>query len=316
MLKRLILTTGLVLALAGGVASADPAKVLIPANPGGGWDAAGRQTMGAMNQAGVFTEGVSYENKGGAAGTIGLAEFVRTAKGDDNALLVTGVIMVGGVIANQTPVSLEDTTPLLRLTNEYNAIAVPADSPIKTPADFLAALKADPGALSVGGGSAGGADHVMLALLAKEAGADPTKINFVAFSGGEILAALGGGKIKAAISGVSEFRQFADSGRIRLIAISAPKRLEGLDVPTLKESGINVEIGNWRGFVGAPGMSDAGQKLWLDRFAKLHESDAWKAVLKKEGWEDAYLPGEEFKTFLKSEEASWAQALKDVGVIK
>jgi putative tricarboxylic transport membrane protein len=316
MLKRLIMTTGLVLALAGGVASADPAKVLIPANPGGGWDAAGRQTMGAMNQAGVFTEGVSYENKGGAAGTIGLAEFVRTAKGDDNALLVTGVIMVGGVIANQTPVSLEDTTPLLRLTNEYNAIAVPADSPIKTPADFLAALKADPGALSVGGGSAGGADHVMLALLAKEAGADPTKINFVAFSGGEILAALGGGKIKAAISGVSEFRQFADSGRIRLIAISAPKRLDGLDVPTLKESGINVEIGNWRGFVGAPGMSDAGQKLWLDRFAKLHESDAWKAVLKKEGWEDAYLPGEEFKTFLKSEEASWAQALKDVGVIK
>ena len=316
MLKRVMMATGLLLALAGGVASADPAKVLIPANPGGGWDAAGRQTMAAMNQAGVFTEGVTYENKGGAAGTIGLAEFVRTAKGDDNALLVTGVIMVGGVIANQTPVSLEDTTPLLRLTNEYNAIAVPADSPIKTPADFLAALKTDPGALSVGGGSAGGADHVMLALLAKAADADPTKINFVAFSGGEILAALGGGKIKAAISGVSEFRQFVEGGRIRLIAISGPERLEGLDVPTLKESGINVEIGNWRGFVGAPGMSEAGQKLWLDRFAKLHESDAWKDVLKKQGWEDAYLPGEEFKTFLKSEEASWAQALKDVGVIK
>ncbi|CAM5187718.1 hypothetical protein BTHI11S_00204 [Bosea thiooxidans] len=212
MLKRLTMAGVLTLALGAGAVSAEPAKVMIPANPGGGWDGAGRHTMAAFAQSKVFTDGASFTNKGGAAGTIGLAEFVRTAKGDDNALLVTGVIMVGGVITNKTPVSLADTTPLLRLTNEYNAIAVPANSPIKTPQDFVAALKADPGALSVGGGSAGGADHVMLALLAKHAGAPVAKINFVSFSGGEILAALGGGKIKAAISGASEFRQFAEFG--------------------------------------------------------------------------------------------------------
>lgn len=310
------LAGGLALALSGGLAFADPAKVLIPANPGGGWDGAGRQTMAAMNQAKIFTDGVNFTNKGGAAGTIGLAEFVRTAKGDDNALLVTGVIMVAGVITNKTPVSLNDTTPLVRLTNEYNAIAVPADSPIKTPQDFIAALKADPGALSVGGGSAGGADHVMLAMLAKHAGAPVNKINFVAFSGGEILAALGGGKIKAAISGASEFRQFAQSGRIRIIAVSGPTRLEGLDVPTLKEVGIPVEIGNWRGFVGAPGMSEAGKKVWLDRFAQLHGSDVWKTTLKNQGWEDAYLAGPEFVSFLKAEETNWAQALREVGIVQ
>ncbi|MFK8252365.1 Bug family tripartite tricarboxylate transporter substrate binding protein [Ancylobacter terrae] len=316
MLKAFMIAGGLALTLAAGSAAADPAKVMIPANPGGGWDGAGRQTMAAMNQAKVFTDGVNFTNKGGAAGTIGLAEFVRTAKGDDNALLVTGVIMVGGVITNKTPVSLNDTTPLLRLTNEYNAIAVPADSPIKNIQDFMAALKADPSALSVGGGSAGGVDHVLLAQLAKHAGAPVGKINFVAFSGGEILAALGGGKIKAAISGASEFKPIAQSGRIRIIAVSGPERVEGLDVPTLKESGIPVEIGNWRGFVGAPGMSEEGKKVWLDRFAKLHESDVWKATLKAQGWEDAYLAGPDFTAFLKQEEANWKQALTDVGLIK
>lgn len=316
MLRKILTAGGMALALMAGTAFAEQAKVMIPANPGGGWDGAGRQTMAAMNQAKVFTDGVSFMNKGGAAGTIGLAEFVRTTKGDDNAVLVTGVIMVGGVITNNTPVSLNDTTPLARLTNEYNAIAVPADSPIKTPQDFLAALKADPGALSVGGGSAGGVDHVLLAQLAKVAGAPVEKINFVAFSGGEILAALGGGKIKAAISGVSEFRQFAESGRIRLIAVSGPKRVDGLAVPTLKESGIDLEIGNWRGFVGAPGMSDAGRKMWLDRLEKLHASDVWKATLKNQGWEDAYLAGDDFAKFLKAEEAAWKVALKDVGILK
>lgn len=316
MLKAFMIAGGLALTLAAGSAAADPAKVMIPANPGGGWDGAGRQTMAAMAQAKIFTDGVNFTNKGGAAGTIGLAEFVRTSKGDDNALLVTGVIMVAGAITNKTPVSLDDTTPLVRLTNEYNAIAVPADSPIKTPQDFLAALKADPGALSVGGGSAGGVDHVLLAMLAKQAGAPVGKINFVAFSGGEILAALGGGKIKAAISGASEFRPFAQSGRIRIIAVSGPVRLEGLDVPTLKEAGIPVEIGNWRGFVGAPGMSEEGKKAWLDRFAKLHASDIWKTTLKTQGWEDAYLSGPDFVAFLKTEQANWTQALKDVGILQ
>ncbi|MGO4706143.1 Bug family tripartite tricarboxylate transporter substrate binding protein [Microvirga sp. 2MCAF38] len=315
MFKTLLITGGLALTLTTGIAVADPAKVMIPANPGGGWDGAGRQTMAALNQAKIFTDGVNFTNKGGAAGTIGLAEFVRTSKGDDNALLVTGVIMVGGVITNKTPVSLDDTTPLARLTNEYNAIAVPADSPIKTPKDFIAALKADPTAVSVGGGSAGGVDHVMLALLAKHAGAPVDKINFVAFSGGEILAALGGGKIKAAISGASEFRQFAQSGRIRIIAVSGPTRLEGLDVPTLKEAGIPVEIGNWRGIVGAPGMSEAGRKAWAERFEKLRKTDVWTATLKSQGWEDAYLPSDAFAAFLKQEKADWSVALKEVGIL-
>lgn len=297
-------------------AAAETVKLMIPANPGGGWDGAARQTMAAFAQAKIFSDGVSFTNKGGAAGTIGLAEFVRSARGNDNALLVTGAIMVGGAISNKTPVSLADTTPLVRLTNEYNAIAVPGDSPIKTLADFLTALKADPGALPVGGGSAGGVDHVLLARLASHAGAAVGKINFVSFSGGEILAALGGGKIKAAISGVSELRPFAASGRIRIIATSGPQRAPGLNVPTLKEAGIPIEMGNWRGFVGAPGMSAAGRQRWLERFAALHESPIWKQTLDKQGWEDAWLPGPAFAAFLESEQTSWSNTLREVGILR
>lgn len=313
--KRWTTVAALGLSLAAG-AIAEPARVMIPANPGGGWDGLGRQMFAAMNQAKVFTDGATFTNKGGAAGTIGLAEFVRTAKGDDNAVMPMGVIMVGGAIANKMPISMKDVTPLARLTNEFNAIAVPADSPIKTVADFMAALKRDPGALSVGGGSAGGVDHVMLALMARQSGVPVEKINFVAFSGGEILAALGGGKIKAAISGTSEFRPFAESGRIRIIAVSGATRVEGVNAPTLKESGVNVEVGNWRGVVGAPGMSAAGKKVWLDRLNKMHGSAEWKQTLKTQGWDDAYMDGDKFESFLRNEEAAWTTALKDVGILK
>ena len=313
--SRLIGTALTALALSA-TAWAQPAKVMIPANPGGGWDGTGRQTFAALNASKVYTDGVTYTNKGGAAGTIGLAEFVRTAKGDDNAVMVMGAIMVGGILANKTPVTLKDVTPLARLTVEYNAIAVPADSPIKTPQDFIAALKRDPGALSVGGGAAGTADHVMLALLARQAGVPADKLNFVPYSGGEILPAVGGGKIKAAISGASEFRQFAETGRIRIIAVSGPTRVEGINAPTLKEAGIPVEVSNWRGLVGAPNMSAAGKKMWIDRLQKMRGTPEWKQILKTQGWDDAFLAGDAFESFVRSEEATWAGALKDVGILK
>ena len=156
----------------------------------------------------------------------------------------------------------------------------------------------------------------MLALLARQAGVPADKINFVAFSGGEILAALGGGKIKAAISGTSEFRQFAATGRIRIIAVSGPVRVEGVDAPTLKEGGVPLEIGNWRGIVGSSGMSAAGRKMWIDRLDKLHTSAEWKQTLKTQGWEDAYLAGDRFEAFLRAEETAWTTALKDVGILK
>lgn len=302
---------------ASGVAFAEPTTVMVPAGPGGGWDTTARQTMQAMADAGIRTDGANFTNKGGAAGTIGLAEFVNNNKGNDNALIFMGAIMVGGIALNNSPVTLEQTTPLARLTNEQLAIAVAADSPYKTINDLAAAIKADPGSVAVGGGSAGGVDHILLALIAQQQGAEVGKINYIAqASGAETVASVVGGSLAAGISGISEFKSFADAGRIRILAVSSEERLPGIDAPTLKESGIDVVLGNWRGVLGAPGMSEEAKKQWVADFDKLHESDAWKKTLQTQGWEDAYLSGDEFAAFLEQESTRMTGVLKDVGLVK
>jgi putative tricarboxylic transport membrane protein len=304
------------LALAG-AAAADTANVMIPAGPGGGWDTTGRQAMQALADAGIFTDGANFTNKGGAAGTIGLAEFAGASQGDPNGLIFMGAIMLGGIALNKSPVSIDQTTPIARLTNEYDAIAVSADSPYKTIADFVAALKADPGAVPVGGGSAGGIDHILLALIAKDQGVDVSKINYIAqASGAETVTGIVGGSLAAGISGYSEFKSFVESGRLRILAVSSPERLPGVDAPTLKEAGINVELGNWRGVLGAPGMPAEAKAEWVKRFDELHGSDAWKKTLETQGWQDAYLSGDAFAAFLGEESERMVGVLKDVGLVQ
>jgi putative tricarboxylic transport membrane protein len=303
--------------LAGAAVAAEPFKVMVPANPGGGWDTTGRAVLAALQADGIHTAGAQVTNKGGAGGTIGLAEFVSSMKGNDNAFMVMGAVMVGGILTNKTPVTLDQVTPLARLTIEYNGIAVAANSPFKSIKDFLDALKADPGKVAVGGGSAGGVDHITLALIGKALGVEASKLNYVAYQGGgEMIAAVIGGKLAAAISGVSEFKQYVDSGRMRLLAVTSDAAVPGVNAPPLKESGVNVVIGNWRGLVGPPGMSAQGRTAMIAMLDKMAKGKAWPETLKKQGWDDAYLSGEAFAAFLKEENGRVSQVLKDVGLLK
>jgi putative tricarboxylic transport membrane protein len=214
-------------------------------------------------------------------------------------------------------VTLDQVVPLARLTIEYNAIAVAPNSPFKTMKDFTDALKADPGKVSVGGGSAGGVDHITLALIGQAVGVPAARLNYVPYQGGgEMIAAVAGGKLAAAISGASEFKQYVDTGRLRLIAVTSERHLEGVNAPTLKESGVNVVIGNWRGLVGPPGMSGGGRTTMIAMLDKMHPSKAWQETLKKQGWDDAYLSGDAFTGFLKEENARIGAVLKEVGLVK
>ncbi|HEY7601290.1 MAG TPA: tripartite tricarboxylate transporter substrate-binding protein [Methylomirabilota bacterium] len=297
--------------------AAEPIKLMVPANPGGGWDSTGRSVLAALEAEGIHKAGAQVTNKGGAGGTIGLAEFVSTMKGNDNAMMVMGVIMVGGILTNKTPVTLEQVTPLARLTIEYNAIAVAPSSPFKTVKEFADALKADPGKVPVGGGSAGGVDHITLALIGQAIKAPADKLNYVPFQGGgEMIAAVAGGKLAAAISGASEFKQYVDTGRLRLLAVSSDAKLPGISAPTLKESGLDVVVGNWRGLVGPPDMSPAGRANMVGMLDKMSKSKAWQDTLKKQGWDDAYLSGDKFSAFLKDENTRIAAVLKEVGLVK
>lgn len=316
MIKALF-AASVAVSLSGLAAFAEPAVVMAPGGAGGGYDATARLPFEAMAADGIFSDGATFTNKGGAGGTIGLAEFVGANQGNDNAVMSMGVIMVGGILLNNSPVTLDDVTPLVRLTNDTGVVAVATDSPIQTVEDLVNAMKADLGAVAIGGGSAGGVDHIVMALVAKESGLDPAKLNYIPYdSGAEVVTALGGGALTVAVSGVSEFKPMADAGRIRIIAVTSEGRVEGIDAPSLTEAGLNVVVGNWRGIVGAPGMSDEGKAMWLDRFTKMHEGQAWKDILAKQGWEDAFLAGDDFVAFLETEKTRIGAILKEAGLVK
>ncbi|MCT9073107.1 tripartite tricarboxylate transporter substrate binding protein [Cupriavidus gilardii] len=299
---------------AGPAFAVDTAKFMIGANPGGGWDQAGRTLGAAMVSAGV-AKSASYDNRGGAGGTIGLTQFVNTDKGNPNALLVTGAVMVGAIETNKPPVTLKNATPIARLFTDTMVITVPASSPIKSIKDLTAQLKANPGSVSWGGGSKGSIDHILAGLIAKDIGVDPKRINYVPFQGGgEASASVLGGHVTAGVAGVSEFLPFIKSGKMRALAVTSKDRVA--DIPTLKEQGINVEIYNWRGVYGAPGITPEQRKALTDAVVKATESPAWKQALAKNDWTPFLLTGDEFGKFVDAESARLGAMLRELGVAK
>jgi putative tricarboxylic transport membrane protein len=312
-LARFLLTT--TFALLASAAVAQPSlKMMIPANPGGGWDQTGRNLAAAMQSA-KLVSGVQFDNKGGAAGTIGLAQFVNSAKGDPNAVMIGGMVMVGGIILNKSPVNLSQVTPIARLTSEWEVIVVPANSPHKNMGDLVKAFKADPGKVSWGGGSAGGTDHILIGLIAKDVGVDPAKINYVPFKGGgEAIAAILGGHVTAGVSGLGEFAEQIKAGKMRALAQSAPKKIDG--IPSLKEQNINVELGNWRGIFAGPGLTPQQRDALVKLVRSATETPAWKQTLEKLGWEGWYLGGEDYAKFLREDEKRVGAIIESLGLKK
>jgi putative tricarboxylic transport membrane protein len=289
-------------------------KMMIPANPGGGWDQTGRAQRAAMQSA-KSVQSVQFDNKGGAAGTIGLTQFVNAAKGDPHAVMMGGMVMVGGIALNKSPVDLGMVTPLARLTSEYIVIVVPASSPYKTMGDLVKAFKAEPGKVSWNGGSAGGTDHIVAGLVARAVGVDPTKVNYVASKGGgDQIANIIGGHVTAGVAGLGEFSEHIKSGRMRALAVSSPTPIDG--IPTLKEQGIDVVLGNWRGIFGAPGITTAQRDGLISAIKAGVDSAPWKESLNKMGWESVYLSGDAFKAFLEEDSKRVRGILDSLGLIK
>ncbi|WP_312527748.1 Bug family tripartite tricarboxylate transporter substrate binding protein [Comamonas sp.] len=290
-------------------------KMLLPANPGGGWDTTGRALGKALQDAGVAGT-VTYDNKGGAAGAIGLAQFVNGSKGDPNAMMVMGAVMLGGIITGKPPVDLNQATPLARLTSEYNVFVLPANSPYKSMAEVVAQLKKDPGSIKWGGGSRGSTEHIAAAMIARAVGVDPAKINYVAFrGGGEAIAAVLGGNVTIGGSGFSEFAEYIATGKMRPIAVTSAQRLEGSTVPTLKEQGIDVEIGNWRGVYGAPGISADQRAQLIAMLEKATKSSSWAESMKKNDWTSAWLAGDAFSQFVTAEFANLKDTMTRAGMV-
>jgi putative tricarboxylic transport membrane protein len=300
-------------ALSAPALAVDSVKMLIPANPGGGWDTTGRELGKALTASGAV-KNIQYDNKGGAAGAIGIAQFVNSAKNDPNALMMGGMVMIGGLIQNKSAVTIDQVTPVARLTSEYEVIVVPANGP-KTLKELIDKFKANPGSVSWGGGSAGGTDHILAGMIAQAVGVDASKVNYVPFKGGgEAVSAIIGGHVTAGVSGYSEFSQHIKSGKMRALAVSSAKALEG--IPSLKEQGVNVELANWRGIWGAPGISKAQRDELIQAVEKAVKSKEWKETLKKQDWDDFYLAGDAYGKYIGEENKRIGTILESLSLAK
>lgn len=287
--------------------------ILAPASPGGGWDGFSREAQAALRSEGIVNN-VQVVNVPGAGGTIGLSQFVGMS-GRDDILMTTGGVMVGAISLGDTPESLADVTPIARIADDYAALVVPADSEIRTLDDFLAVWQADPEGTSIAGGSLGSIDHLMTGMLAGAAGIDPRQANYIAYSGGgEALSAMLSGTTTGGMSGYNEISGQVEAGQLRVLAVSSAERMEGVDVPTFIEQGVDVSMSNWRGLVAPPGLSDAQIGELSAVVDELHESEAWHEVLDRNNWTDSYLTGDEFTAFLDEQQAEVDAIIEELGL--
>jgi putative tricarboxylic transport membrane protein len=306
-----------------------PIEIMAPAAPGGGWDTTAREMQRVMQEEGIAPT-VEVYNVEGAGGTIGIAQLVNDEAGNDHQLMMMGLVMIGAIATNASPVTLDQTTPIAALTAEYEVVVVPADSEFQTLDDLIAAFQADPASISWGGGSAGGTDHILVGLIAQAVGVDPTLINYIPYSGGgEALAAILGGQVSAGVSGVGEWIDQIESGELRALAVSGVAAADGGATPeagaaatpaapiaaTLQDQGVDVELANWRGVVAPPDISDEGRQCLVALVDQMVASDAWRETRAKYGWQDFYQSGDEFGAFLASERDRVTEILTGLGLI-
>ncbi|MFD3658845.1 Bug family tripartite tricarboxylate transporter substrate binding protein [Streptomyces sp. NPDC058620] len=289
-------------------------RLMVPNTPGGGYDITARTAAKNAEDAGL-THNVEVFNLPGAGGTVGLARLVGE-HGNGKLAMSMGLGVVGAVHTNKSPKTLGDTTPIARLTEEQDIVVVAKDSPYKTIGQLVEAWKENPAKLPVGGGSSpGGPDHLAPMLMAKAAGIAPKDVNYIPFDGGgELLASILGSKVAFGVSGVGEYLDQIEAGELRLLAVTGPKRVPGLDAPTLRESGLDTDFTNWRGIVAPPGLSGAERDKLVALIRKLHDSPQWKESMKKNGWDDAFLTGDAFGDFLDAQDQRVATVLKELGL--
>ncbi|MBM3384033.1 MAG: tripartite tricarboxylate transporter substrate binding protein, partial [Betaproteobacteria bacterium] len=224
-------------------------------------------------------------------------------------------VMVGGIILGKSQVNLSQVTPIARLTSEWEIVVVPANSPIKSMAELVKMLKDSPGKVSWGGGSAGGTDHILAGLIARAVGVEAARVNYVPYKGGgEAVAAILGGHVTVGVSGIGEFAEHVKSGKMRALAQSGPSRIDGM--PSLKEQGIDVELGNWRGIFGAPGITPQQRDALVKLVKEATETPAWKATLEKMGWTGWFLGGDDYRRFIDEDTKRVSAIIESLGLKK
>ncbi|KUI33371.1 C4-dicarboxylate ABC transporter substrate-binding protein [Mycobacterium sp. IS-1496] len=290
-------------------------RMMVPNSPGGGYDLTARTAVKIMEDNDI-TGRVEVFNVIGAGGTVAMARLMNE-RGNDDLMMTMGLGVVGATYTNGSNIKASDATAVAKLIEDPGAIFVPADSPFQTVGDFVEAWKADPAAVTIGGGSSpGGPDHLFPMELAETVGVDPKAVNFVTYDGGgDLLTALLGKKITAGTSSPGELIDQIEAGQLRVLAVSSDDRVEGVDAPTLTESGIDLTFANWRGVLAPPGISDDAKQAMIRALEELHGTEQWKEALTKNGWTDAFVTGPAFEQFLVEQDNRVSSTLTELGLV-
>ncbi|MCL8251111.1 tripartite tricarboxylate transporter substrate-binding protein [Aeromicrobium fastidiosum] len=289
-------------------------SMYIPNSPGGGYDLTGRAAARVLEDA-ELSGRFEVTNVIGAGGTVAMQRLLNE-EGVDDLVMSMGLGVVGATYTNDSKARVSQATPIARLIEDQEALIVPKDSPFQTVQDLVDAWKADPSSVTIGGGSSpGGPDFLFPMQLAKTVGIDPKQVKYIVYDGGgPLTSALLGKKIDVGASGPSEFEGQLEDGSLRVLAVSGEERLETVDAPTLKESGIDMTFVNWRGILAPPGISDESRERLVAMFTEMHETKGWQDAIKRNGWIDSFATGEEFETFLLEQDKRVETTLKELGL--
>lgn len=287
--------------------------IIAPAGAGGGWDGFARETQQAM-RVNRITNNAQVVNIPGAGGTIGLGKF-STMNGRPDNILATGTAMVGGIALNKSPVGFDNTTLLARVAEDYDVLITTADAPYNTIDDVIAAWKKDPKGFVWTGGSAGSVDHLTIAQLAILGKIPASDITYIPKSGGgEAIQTLLSGTTNFAATGFNEVSDQIEAGRVKALGVASPDRIAGFDVPTMSEQGYEVTLTNWRGYLGAPGITEEDSAQLLDILLRTRDSAEWKDALNRNKWTDVWQTGEEFADFVAEDTSRVNALLKELGL--
>jgi putative tricarboxylic transport membrane protein len=290
-------------------------RIMVPTVAGGGYDVTARTAAAVAQRSGVADDRIAVFNVDGDGGTVALRRLMAE-RGNGELAMMMGLGVVGATVTRPGSDQVTEATPIARLIQEPQAVLVPARSPHRGIDELITTWRADPAGTAVGGGSAtGGPDHLMSMRMAQAAGIDPAQVRYRPFDGGgDLLPPLLDGRIDVAVSSVVEYSAQIRSGQLRVLAVSGPARLPGMDAPTLTEAGFDVVFANWRGVLAPPGISTADRDRLVELLQRLQQSPEWNTAVQRFGWTNAFLPAAEFGAFLVEQDREVRATLTRLGL--
>lgn len=323
MLQRLIIICALILS-ASTVTADDPQTsiqklhILIPGAAGGGWDRTARGTGEALSRSGLVDR-VTFENMSGGGGSKAIAHLIELNR--DTTIMVNSTPIVVRALRGIFPQSYRDLAPIASLIGDYSVIAVRAESPITTIAEFHTEFAHNPSAVAIAGGSVyGGTDHIVAAMLAQGLGVDPGQLKYIPYdAGGKAMVGLLSGEVVALASGYGEVVDLVEQGWVRLLCVASEERLQtalAKNVPTCLESGVDgLVFVNWRGFFAARDIDPVVLKRYRGMLQALLQTDAWREVRDRYGWVDLFRSGPDFHALLADQETRLRALLSQLGML-